>query len=191
MQDAEIPVFLGIVYIEKVHIQHDRGQVAAVVQLGLCGVAQLAINITLAGFIIFLGVRHSEVSPFYMRVSADVRAVDVLLRQVQHVTVLVLAGGHNARDHAGLVHIVGDAQQVLALTDLHIRIPTHAVDEVYVVPVPGQLRMIPADNALIAQHGFHRVDVLEGDLIRRAGQVGVHGEVVRRLAFAEHSFRHG
>ena len=179
VQDAEVAVFLRVIHVQEVHVQRDRGQVAAVVQLGLCGFAQLAINIALAGFIVLFRIRHSKVSPFHMGISANIRAVDVLLGEIQHVAVLVLACGHNARDHAGFVHIVGDAQQVLALPDLHVRVPAHAVDEVHVVPVPGQLGMIPADNALIAQHGFHRVDVLEADFICRAGEVGVHGEVVR------------
>ena len=104
-----------------------------------------------------------------MGISPDVRAVNVLLRKVQHMTVLVLAGGHDARDHAGLVHIVGNAQQVLALTDFHIRVTAHAVDEIHIVPVPGQLGMVLADDALITQHGFHRVDMLKGKVIRRAG----------------------
>ena len=124
-----------------------------------------------------------------MGISPDVRAVNVLLRKVQHMTVLVLAGGHDARDHAGLVHIVGNAQQVLALTDFHIRVTAHASDEVHIIPVPGQLGMVLSDDALIAQHGFHRVEVLKGKIICRAGEVGVHGEVMGRFTPVEDGMR--
>ena len=189
MQDAEVAVFLGIVHAQKVHIQRDGGQVAAVVQLGLRRLPQLLVDVAFAGVIVLFGVADGEVAPLYMGIGPYVRAVDVLLREIQHMTVLVLAGGDNARDQAGLIQIVGNAQQVLALTDFHIRVTAHAVDEVHIVPVPGQLGMVLADDALIAQHGFHRVDMLKGKTLRRAGEVGVHGEVMGRFTPVEDGMR--
>ena len=189
VQDAEVAVFLGIVHAQEVHIQRDGGQVAAIVQLGLRRFAQFPVDIAFAGVIVLLGIADGEVSPLHMGISPDVRAVNVLLREIQHMPVLVLAGGYDARDHAGFIQIITDTQQVFPLTDFNIRVTAHAVDEVHIVPVPGQLGVVLADDAFITQHGFHRVDMLKGKPLCRAGEVGVHGEVMGRFAPVENGMR--
>ena len=113
-----------------------------------------------------------------MRVRAEVRAVDVQLGQVEDIAIRVLTGGHDAGDHVGLIHVVGDAGQVLALPDLHVAVHAHAPDQKHVEPVTRQLHAVLFHQPAFAQQRFHRVDILPFRFLRRGGQVGVEGEVV-------------
>ena len=119
-------------------------------------------------------------NPFGMGISADIRAIQVKLRQIENIAVRILAGGHDARDHVRLVHIVGNAGHVLFLPDLYVRIIAHALYEKHIEPVPGQLRAVLFDHPAFAQQGFHGVDVLEAHFISSGGQVGIEGEIVLR-----------
>ena len=65
----------------------------------------------------------------YTHLDVYKRQFDVQLGQVEDIAILVLTGGHDAGDHVGLVHVVGDAGQVLALPDLHVAVHAHAPDQ--------------------------------------------------------------
>ena len=116
--------------------------------------------------------------PFRVRVVADLGAVDVDLGQIEEVAVFVLAGGHDARDHIGEVYVVGDAQQVLALPDLHVGVAAHALDDEHIKPVPRQLAAVLLHEAAVAEDGVHRVDVLKDHFFGGAVEVGIEGTVM-------------
>ena len=113
-----------------------------------------------------------------MHISADIRAIDIELRKVQDIAVRVLTGGHDARDHIRLVHVVGDAGQVLSFPDLHIRIMAHALNKKHVKPVACQFCCILLDQTTFTEHGFHGVFVLPRHVFRRGREVGVEGEAM-------------
>ena len=125
-----------------------------------------------------------------MRVSADIRAVDVQLRQVENLAVRVLAGGHDARDHVRGIHIIGDAGEVFALPDLHVGIHAHAFDQKHIEPVPGQFRAVFVHQPAFAQQGVHRIDVFKAHVLRRGGQVGIKGEAVPGQAGGRYALSH-
>ena len=118
-----------------------------------------------------------------MGIVSDVWAVDVQLRQVQEIAVLVLAGGHDAGGDVGQIHIIADAQQILALPDLNILVTSHAPDQKHIEPVPGQLCFVLLYQSALAQKGFHGVDVFPFHLIRCGIQIRIEGEVMLRPAF--------
>ena len=177
-----LPVFLGIGAVDEVHLERHRGQVAALVKLRLRRRAHVLIaggqGLVVLAFRHLFRFRRRKVDPLRMRVRADVRAVDVQLGQVEDIAIRVLTGGHDAGDHVGLVHVVGDAGQVLALPDLHVAVHAHAPDQKHVEPVTRQLRAVLFHQSAFAQQRFHRVDILPFHFLRRGGQVGVESEVV-------------
>ena len=117
-------------------------------------------------------------NPFRGGIIGDIRAVDIDLGQVQHLAVLVLAGGHDARDDIRHVHIVLDAGQVLALANLDIGIAADPLHDEYVKPVPLQLAAVFLDDAIATQQTIHRVLVLEHHFLCRGSQVGIEGEIM-------------
>lgn len=99
----------------------------------------------------FPGLADRQVNPLRVRVRADVRAVDVQFRQVEDVAVRVLAGGHDAGDHVRLVHVIGNADEVLALPNLYVAVHAHAPDQKHVKPVPRQFPAVLLRQPAFAQ----------------------------------------
>ena len=125
-----------------------------------------------------------------MRIGADVRAVNILLVQQEDAAVLVLAGRHDASDHIGIVHVIADAQQVLALPDLDVGVLAHPLDGIQVVPVPGQFSADLLQQPAFAQERFHGVCVLKAQIFHALREVRVHLEAVRGLAAINDALRH-
>ena len=113
-----------------------------------------------------------------MRESVDVRTVDIQFREIQHIAVCVLAGGHDARDSIGHIHIDRDAGEVFLLTDLHLAVRTHTADEEHVKPVADEFGSVLGGQSILTQQSLYRVDVLKGDIRSCALQIGVKCEVV-------------
>ena len=113
-----------------------------------------------------------------MGIGVQIRTVDVELRQVENVPVCVLTGGHDAGDHVGFVHIVGNAGQVLLLLNRNICIVAHAPDQKHIVPVTSQFRAILAHQPVFAQHGLHGIDVFPFHVFGSAGKVGIEAEIM-------------
>ena len=182
LKEPVLPVLLRIGAVDEVHLERHRGQVAAVFIFRLGGLAQFGVALILAFRRIavrhFPGLAYRQMNPLRMRVRADVRAVDVQFRQVEDVAVRVLAGGHDARDHVCLVHVVGDAGEVLALPNLYVAVHAHAPDQKHVKPVPRQLPAVLLRQPAFAQQGLHGIDVLKAHVLRRGGQVGIEGEAM-------------
>ena len=132
LKEPVLPVFLGIGAVDEIHLEGHRGQVAAVFIFRLGGLAQFGVALIPALRRIavrhFPGLADRKVNPLRMRVRADVRAVDVQLGQVKDIAVRVLAGGHDAGDHIRLIHVVGDAGEILALPNQHVTVHAHALD---------------------------------------------------------------
>ena len=125
-----------------------------------------------------------------MWVAVNIGAVDIALGQIEKIAVPVLAGGHDARDHIGEVYVVGNAQQILALPDLHVSIAAHALDEEHVEPVPRQLAAVLLHEAAVAEDGVHRIDVLEDHFFSGAVEVGIEGKIVFGQALRRYILNH-
>ena len=181
-----LAVFLGIRAVHEIHLEGDGRQVTALVVLSLCCLPhEREAFLSASGFIAvrdLFGLGHRQVNPLRMHISADIRTVDIELRKVQDVAVRVLSGGHDARDHIRLVHVVGDAGQVLAFPDLHIGIVAHALNKKHVKPVPCQFCCILLDQTAFAEHGFHGVFVLPRHVFRGGSEVGIKGKTMGRQA---------
>ena len=126
----------------------------------------------------FLCLGHVEVNPLRVDVLVDIRTVDVQFRQIDGLAVLVLAGGHDARDHARLIHVVGHAQKVFALANLHVRVPPDALHQKHIPPVPRQLRLVLLYKAVVVQKRVYRVDMLKDHLFGGRVDVRIEGEAV-------------
>ena len=116
--------------------------------------------------------------PFRMGVGINQRTVDIQFRQVQHVPVSILASWHDPGNNVGQVDIVGDAQQVFGLPDLHIGVLTNTLHDEYIPPVAGELTSVFLHNAVFAKNGVHGVHVFELHILGSAVQVGIEGEVM-------------
>ena len=97
--------------------------------------------------------------PLRRGIAIQIRAVHIPLGQIEPVAVRVLARGEDARGHVRAVHIAGNAQQILALSDLDIRIHADALHEIHVEPVPRQLSRVFFRRAAFAQQRLHRIDI--------------------------------
>ena len=111
--------------------------------------------------------------PLRRGIAIQIWAVHIPLGQIEPVAVRVLAGGEDARGHVRAVHIAGNAQQVLALSDLDIRIRADALHEIHVEPVPRQLPRVFLRRAAFAQQRFYRIDIFPLDLLCRALQIRI------------------
>ena len=175
-------IFLGIRAIHEIHLQRDRGQVAALGVFILRGLAHFGIALRLAFRLVavrdLLCFRYRQMNPFRMGIGIQIRAVDVELRQVENVPVRVLTGGHDAGDHVGFVHVVGNAGQVLLLPDGNVGVVAHAPDQKHIVPVTSQFRAVLAHQPVFAQHGLHRIDVFPFHVFGSAGKVGIEAEIM-------------
>ena len=182
LQEAVLPVFLGLRHVNELHGHCDSGKVATLVELSLRCFSHLRVAGSFRLLLFPLGdllaVGHRKMNPLRRGITGDVRTVDVDLRQVQHLAVLVLAGRHDACDHIAHVHVVFDAGQVLALTDLDVGVAAHALYHKHVEPVPLQFAGILRHNALIAEQDVHGILVLVEHLLGGGGQVGIEGEVM-------------
>ena len=182
MQEAVLPVLFRLRDIDELHRQRDGGLIAALVKLRLRRLAHLLVALVLALLGLALGdllaVGHSKMNPFRRRVIGDVRAVHIDLRQIEHLAILVLASGHDARDHVAHVQVVFDARQVLALPDLDIGIAADALHHEHVKPVPLQLAAVLLHDAAVPEQDVHGILVFIGDLLGGGGQVGIEGEVM-------------
>ena len=76
------------------------------------------------------------------------------------------------------VYVIGNAQQVLALPDLHVGIAAHALDEEHIKPVPRQLAAVLLHEAAVAEDGVHRVDVFKDHFFGSAVEVGIEGKIM-------------
>ena len=188
-------IFLGIPQIQKVHLQRYVRQITARGVLGLRSLPQfnkaLFLCFRLVPVVRLSDLGNGQVHPFGMGVTAQIGTVHVQFRQIQHVAVPVLSGWQNTGGHAGFVHVVGNAQQIFSFTNLYIRIPAHPLNQIHVVPVPGQLAPVFARNALVSQQSFHRIDVLKRNILGCTGKIGIEAEAVRRQAALRQSFYHG
>ena len=188
-------IFLGIPQIQEVHLQGDRGQVAARGVLCLRRFPKideaLFFRFRMIFVVRFSGLGNGQVHPFGMGIAIQTGAVHVQFRQIQHVAVPVLSGWQNTGGHAGLVHVVGNAQQIFSFTNLYIRIPAHTLNQIHVVPVPGQFAPVFACHAVLSQQSFHRIDVLKRNILGCTGKIGIEAEAVRRQAALRQSFYHG
>ena len=119
-----------------------------------------------------------------MGIVVDIGAVNKDFGEVEHVTRNVLAGRHDPGHYICDVDVVTDAQQVLSLPDLYIGIPTDALDQVDVEPVPGQLPSIFVYNTIFAEQCVHRIGIDVFDFFRSGVQVRVKGEVMGCHAFS-------
>ena len=126
-----------------------------------------------------------------MGIAVQTGAFHVQFRQIQHVAVPVLSGWQNTGGHAGLVHVIGNPQQIFSFTNLYIRIPAHPLNQIHVVPVPGQLAAVFACHAVLSQQGFHRVHVLKGNVLGCTGKIGIEAESVGGQAAFRQTFYHG
>ena len=125
-----------------------------------------------------------------MWVAVNIGAVDIALGQIEKIAVPVLAGGHDARDHIREVYIVGDAQQVLSLPDLHVGVAAYALDEEHVKPVPRQLAAVLFHEAAVAEDGVHGVDIFKDHFLGGAVEIGIEGEIVLRKTAAGDALHH-
>ena len=103
-------VFFRIRAVHEIHLQCDRRQIASLGIFILRGLAHFGIALGFAFRLVavrdFLGFRYRQMNPFWMRVGTDVRRIDIQLRQIQHVPVRVLTGGHDAGDHIRFIHVI-------------------------------------------------------------------------------------
>ena len=186
LQEAVLPVFLGVRAVDEIHAQRDGRRIAPRVKLSLRLGSHLSIALIL-GFLVvavglFLGFRNGQMNPFRMGIAADERAVQEELRQVQHIAVGILARGHDAGDHIRQVNVVADAQQVFGLSDLHVAVLTDTPYHIHIPPVAGQFACVLFDHTAFAQEGVHGIAVLELHILGPAVQVGIESEVMLRQA---------
>ena len=176
-------VFFGIRAVDEIHLQRDRWQIAACIKLRLRRLAHFGIALRFAFRLVavcdLFCFRYRQMNPFRVGIGIDVRTVEIQFRQVQNISVRVLAGGHDAGDHVRFIHVIRNAGQVLFLTNGHIRVVAHALHQKRIVPVAGQLRAVFADQSVFAQHGFHGIDVFPLHVLGGAGQVRVEAEIMR------------
>ena len=177
LQKTVLSVFLRVGAIDEIHLQRNRGQVAALVELRLGRAAHLliALRLRLFPFALFDFLRAGDLQmhPLRRGIAIQIRAVHVPLGQIEPVAVRVLAGGENARGHVRAVHIIGNPQQILSLPDLDVRIRADALHEIHVEPVPRQLSRVFLRCAAFAQQRLYRIDVFPLDLLRRALQIRI------------------
>ena len=177
LQKTVLSVFLRVGAVDEIHLQRDRGQVAALVELCLGRAAHLLIALRLRLFPFalfdFLRAGNLQMHPLRRGIAIQIRTVHIPLGQIEPVAVRVLAGGEDARGHVRAVHIIGNAQQILALPDLDVRIRADALHEIHVEPVPRQFPRVFFRRAAFAQQCFYRIDIFPLDLLRRALQIRI------------------
>ena len=118
------------------------------------------------------------------------RAINVPLGKIQHLSILILASGHDARDNIGHIHVILDARQILSLADLDVGVAAHALHDEGVEPVSLQLSAVLLDDAIAAQQAVHGILVLEGHFLGGGCQVGVEGKVMLRQAARRQALNH-
>lgn len=177
LQKSVLAVFLRVGAVDEIHLQRNRGQVAALVELRLRRAAHLliALRLRLFPFALFDFLRAGDLQmhPLRRGIAIQIRTVHIPLGQIEPVAVRVLAGGENARGHVRAVHIIGNPQQILSLPDLDVRIRADALHEIHVEPVPRQLSRVFLRRAAFAQQCFYRIDVFPLDLLCRALQIRI------------------
>ena len=177
LQKTVLAVFLRVGAVDEIHLQRDRGQVAALVELRLGRAAHLLIALRLRLFPFalfdFLCAGDLQMHPLRRGIAIQIRTVHIPLGQIEPVAVRVLAGGEDARGHVRAVHIIGNAQQVFALPDLDVRVRADALYEIHVETVPRQLSRVFLRRAAFAQQRFYRIDVFPLDLLCRALQIRI------------------
>ena len=116
MKGRVLPVFLGVRTVDEVHLQRDRGHIAASGDGVRDRLAHLLVALSLALLIVALGdflcAGHLQMQPLRCRIIPEQGAVNEALRQIQHVAVLVLAGGHDTRGHIRQIDIIGDRERM-------------------------------------------------------------------------------
>ena len=163
-------IFFGIRAIHEIHLQGDRGKVAARVKLGLRCLTHFGIALRLAFRLIAVcdlpGFRYRQMNPFRVGIGIEVWAVDIEFRQIQDVPVCIFAGGHDAGNHVRFVYVVRYTDQVLPFPDRYVGIVAHALHQKHIVPVAGQFRAVLVDQTVFTQHGFHGIDVFPFHILR-------------------------
>ena len=117
-----------------------------------------------------------------MRVSADLRTVNIQLREIQNIPVLILPGGHDPGDHIGQVEVIGNSQQVFPFPNLHFRILPDALYQEGVEPVPSQFAAVLLNNSIAAEDRVYGIHVLQLHFLSRALEIRIEGEAVFREA---------
>ena len=184
LQEAVLLVLFSFRAVDEIHVQRDGRCITPCVILCLHGFPHIGIALFLCLGIVtvrfFLGIRHRQMNPFRVGISLDKRTVDEQFREVQHVSVRVLACGHNAGDHIGQVNVIADAQQVFRLPDLHVAVLAHALHQKHIPPVPRELALVFLHHTTFTQQGVHGIDVHKLHVLRPAVQVGIEGEIMLR-----------
>ena len=182
LQIPVLPVFLRFRAVDKAHVQCHVRQVFARVIRVLRGLPHQGVALILRALIValrlLLRVLHVHKRPFDRGIGVYVRAVYVFLRQVERLPVLVLAPGHDARRYVGIVHAVGNTQEVLALAYLDAGFLARALGQIDIPPVARQLAAVIFDQPAVAHDRLSRVFVRDLHALGGRVQIAVEGKVL-------------
>ena len=182
LQEAVFLILFCFSAVDETDVQCDSWNIAPGIELGLRSLPHEGIALRFGlGVIpvgIFLGFRYREMDPFRMGIGIDQRTVDVQFREIEYVPISILAGRHDSGDDIGQVNIIGNAQQVFGLPDLHIGILTDTLHDENIPPIAGELTCVFLHDTVFAKNGVHGVYVFELHILRCAVQVGIEGEVM-------------
>ena len=160
-----LPVFLGVGQIDEINLERNGRKITASIVFGLHSLTHIRIALAFGfGFVAlghFAGLGYRHMNPLRVDVCADVRRINIKLRQIQDIAVRIFTRRHDASGNVGFVHIVGNTGQVLAFPYLHVGIRANALDKENVEPVTGQLRAVFIGQAALAQQGFNGIDILD------------------------------